>query len=118
MKRKLIGATPALLMTSGAAMTAEKQQSLKVKYLEDLALAMAIHTRCPTWTIDANAASEIMNFLKITIADVSPEGKDWPVMENYLTQMQDIEEEVACKMTAAGYGPNGVVLPKMMIKKD
>jgi hypothetical protein len=42
MKYKSMLVALALLMTSGAAMAAEKQQSLKEKYLENLALAVAV----------------------------------------------------------------------------
>jgi hypothetical protein len=118
MKYKSMLVALALLMTSGAAMAAEKQQSLKEKYLENLALAVAVAGHCPTWTVDPAAATELMNFLKITIADISPEGKNWPVMEKYITGMRDVDEQTACKMAAGGFGPNGLVSPKMMIKKD
>jgi hypothetical protein len=117
MRRKLIGAAAlALLITSGA-MAAEKPQSLKEKYLENLASALAIHTRCPAWTVDPVAATEIMNFLKITIADISPEGKNWPLIEKWMTDMRNMDERLACKMAEGGYGPNGIVSPKMMIRQ-
>jgi hypothetical protein len=120
MKTKMIVAALVLMMTSGAAL-AEKQQTMKERYLENLASAMAIGAHCPTWTIDSVAAAEILGFFKLTIDDISPEGKDWPLMEKYMTKyaegMHDIDDRVACKMASAGYGPNGVVAPKMMIKK-
>jgi hypothetical protein len=118
---RTILAVAATLLLAGAAHAAEQPSSLKERYLENLAGAIAIQAHCSAWTIDPKAASEILNFFRITMSDITPDGKDWKLIEKYMIQSSDMtrefDEPTACVVAELGYGPNGLVSPKMMIKK-
>src|ERR1700687_3079709 len=116
MKCKSMIAALALLMTSGAAHAADPT-STKERYIENAAGAIALAAECPAWQVDATTMSEMLNFLHIPIADISPDGKYWPVIDKYNEITRALTEQEACRAAEGLYGPNGTVAPNMMIKK-
>jgi hypothetical protein len=80
-KSKLTMATLALLAMSQA--QAADPTSTKDRYVENLAGAIALAGECPKWVVDPVATTQLMNFMHITIADISPDGRYWPTIDKY-----------------------------------
>ena len=115
--KRTIGVVVAMLLP-----TAANAQSLHHQGIENLAGAIVVQSRRATWTIDPKHASDISNFFKIRIEDMSPGGRDWPQMERVITeitaQLNSMDDSAACVMAESAYGPKGLVSPNMMIRKQ
>jgi hypothetical protein len=80
--------------------------------------AIALAGECPGWVVDPVATTQLMNFMHITIADISPDGKYWPTIDKYNEITRKLTEEEACRAAEGIYGPNGRVAKNMMIRKE
>jgi hypothetical protein len=95
-------------------------QDLKSKFLDNFANAIVMQAKCKAWKINSKMAMPVMAFFKITTADISPGGRDWNIFQRDIQQAQDntndLDQDSICEAAGEMFGPNGVVVPNLMIQ--
>jgi hypothetical protein len=101
-------------------MNRAEAQDLKSKFLDNFANAIVVGGRCKAWKVNPKMAMPVMAFFKITTADISPGGADWPLFQQDIQKAQEninaLDDKAICDAAKGMFGPNGVVAPNLMIR--
>jgi hypothetical protein len=99
---------------------AAAQETLKNKFLDNLANAFVVAARCKDWKMNPPMVEPVMEFFHIKTQDISPGGPSWPEFQKNILAAQEnsrtLGDEEMCVAAAAMFGSNGVVARNLMIR--